>query len=85
MEEIKGYLLTEEEQEACINLIKEMRKTKDFTLNFTGSVNIRAKNLHEANEIFWDWVGDLKDKSFYDWHGSIIGTPFFEKECIEEE
>ncbi len=67
------------------DFIKEMRKTKDFTLNFTGSVNIRAKNLHEANEIFWDWVGDLQDKSFYDWNGTIVGNPLFAKECIEEE
>lgn len=80
MEKITEYILTKEEQKACINLIKEMRKTKDFTFSFNGSVNIRAKNLNEANEIFWNWIEDLQAKSFHDWDGSIIGTPFFEKD-----
>lgn len=85
MAEIKGYILTEEEQKACINLVKKMRKEKDFILNFTGTVKIKAKNLNEANEIFWNWVGDLQEKSFYDWNETITGIPLFEKECIEEE
>lgn len=85
MTEIKGYLLTEEEEKACTNLIKKMRERKIFAIDFSGCVRIKAKTHEEATNIFWNWVGDLQDKSFTDWYEVITQSPYFEKEDIKEE
>lgn len=52
MAEIKGYLLTEEEEKACANLVKKMREKRIYTINFLGCVKIKAKNSEEAKNIF---------------------------------
>ena len=89
MSEIKEYILTEEEQKACINLIKEMRKEKEkvFTFNFKGSIKIKAENLEKADDFFWDWVGDVEDMSYCRCDESRIITdfPIFEEDSIEKE
>ena len=85
MAEINGYLLTDEEEEACVNLVKKMRKKTIFTINFTGSIKIRAKNLDEATEIFWNWVGNIQDQSLSDWSGMVTQSPYFDYDEIEEE
>lgn len=85
MAEIKGYLLTEEEAKACVDLVKKLRERKVFTINFSGYVRIKAKTHEEANEIFWNWVGDLQDKSLVDWSGTVTQCPHFENEGVEEE
>ena len=89
MEKIEEYILTEEEQKACINLIKEMRKEKEkvFTFNFKGSVKIKAKNLEKADAFFEDWVEEIDDISYcrYDESTIIPDFPIFEKNSIEEE
>lgn len=84
MSEIKGYLLTEEEERECLALIKELNKRKVFTIDFSGYVRIKAKNSEEASDIFWRWVGDLQDKTLDDW-STITQSPYFEKDCLEEE
>lgn len=85
MSEIKGYLLTEEEEKACVALVKKLRKERVFAVEFTGCVRIKAKSEEEASNIFWEWTGDLQDKSWADWSGVIKETPFIEKEGVEEE
>lgn len=86
MTEIKDYILTEEEQKACIDLVKSMReREKVFIFNFTGSVKIKAENLEKADDFFWDWVGDLQDTSLFDWSEIITDCPLFGKDCIEQE
>lgn len=85
MTEIKGYLLTEEEEKACANLVKKMREKKVFAVDFLGCVRIKAKTDEEAKNIFWNWVGDLQDKSLTDWSGTVTQSPYFEYDGIEEE
>jgi hypothetical protein len=85
MSEIKGYLLTEEEEKACVNLVKKLREIKIFAIDFSGCVRVKAKTPEEASDIFWEWVGDLQDKSLADWYGVVTQSPYFENEGIEEE
>ena len=85
MAEIKGYLLTEEEEKACANLVKKMREKKVYAIDFLGCVQIKAKNEEEAKNIFWNWVGDLQDKSLSDWFEIVTQTPYFEYDGIEQE
>lgn len=83
--ELKGYLLTEEEANACVDLVKKLREKKVFAIDFSGCVRIKAKTYEEACDIFWNWVGDLQDKSLADWFGVVTQSPYFEKECVEGE
>lgn len=85
MAEINGYLLTEEETKACVDLVKKLRKEKTFAINFSGCVQVKAKTSEEARDIFWNWVGDLQDKSLADWSGIVTQSPYFENEGVEEE
>ncbi len=85
MAEIKGYLLTEEEEKACVNLVKKMRDKKVFVIDFLGDVRIKAKTAEEAKNIFRNWVGDLQDKSLLDWSGIVTQVPHFEYDSIGEE
>ena len=85
MAEINGYLLTEEETRACVDLVKKLRERKTFAIDFFGYVHVKAKTREEANDIFWEWVGDLQDKSLADWSGTITQPPYFECEGVEEE
>lgn len=85
MTEIKGLLLTAKEEEACLALIREMRKEKVFAVDFTGYVRIQAKTKIEAEEKFWNWVGDIQDNTRVDWSGTITDTPHFDRDCIEIE
>ena len=85
MAEINGYLLTKEEEKACVDLVKKLRERKTFAIDFSGCVRIKAKTSEEANDIFWEWVGDLQDKGLTDWSGVVTELPYFEKEGVEEE
>ena len=85
MAEIKGYLLTEEEEKACVDLVKKLRERRVYAIDFSGCVRIKAKNRDEASDIFWMWAGDLEDKSLADWSDVVTQAPYFEKEGIEEE
>ena len=85
MSEIKGYLLTAKEEEACAELVKKMRERKVFAIDFSGCVRIKAKTPEEASNIFWEWVGDLQDKSLVDWSGVVTQSPYFEYEGVEED
>jgi hypothetical protein len=85
MAEINGYLLTKEEEKACADLVKKLRERKTFSIDFSGYIQVKAKSHEEANEIFWNWVGDLQDKTLVDWSGTIKQSPYFENEGIEEE
>ena len=85
MAEIKGYLLTAEEERACVDLVRKLRERKTFAIDFSGCIRVKAKNKDEASDIFWEWVGDLVDKSLVDWSGTVTESPYFEKEGAEEE
>ena len=85
MPEINGYLLTEEEEKACAALVKKLRERKTFAIDFSGCVRVKAKTREEASDIFWEWVGDLQDKSLLDWSGVVTQSPYFENEGVEEE
>lgn len=85
MAKINGYLLTKEEEKACVDLVKKLRERKTFAIDFSGYVRIKAKTSEEANDIFWEWVGDLQDKSLVDWYGVVTELPYFQKEGAEEE
>ena len=84
MSEIKGYLLTEEEEKECVALVNKLRERKVYTIDFSGCVRIRAKDDGEAYDLFWSWVGDLQDKSLTDWKGVVAQTPYFDY-CGDEE
>lgn len=83
MAEIKGYLLTEEEEKACTTLVKKLRERKVFSVDFSGCLQIKATNHEEANDIFWEWVEDWQDKSLT-W-SNAIGDFYLESEGVEEE
>ena len=85
MTEINGYLLTKEEEKICEDLIKKMREKRVFTIDFTGSIRVKAKNREEAGEIFWNWVNDVQDNTLTNWSGTIVESPYFEKDGVEEE
>ena len=85
MSEIKGYLLTAEEEKACVALVKKLREKKVFAIDFSGCVRVKAKTREEASDIFWNWVGDLQNESLADWSGVVTEVPYFENEGVEEE
>lgn len=85
MTEIKGLLLTAKEEEACLALVREMRKEKVFAVDFTGRVRIQARTKIEAEEKFWNWVSDIQDNTRVNWSGTITNTPYFDRDCIEIE
>ena len=85
MAEINGYFLTEEEEKACADLVKKLRERKTFAIDFSECVRVKARTHEEASDIFWNWVGDLQDKSLLDWSGVVTQSPYFENEGIEEE
>lgn len=62
-----------------------MREKKVFAIDFSGCVRVKAKNREEANDIFWEWVGDLQDKSLADWTGIVTQSPYFDNDGIEEK
>lgn len=70
---------------AEINLVKKLRDRKTFAIDFSGCVRVKAKTPEEASNIFWEWVGDLQDKSLVDWYGTVTQSPYFENEGVEEE
>lgn len=85
MAEIKGYLLTKEEEKACLDLVKELRKRQTYVINFSGDFRVKAKTPQEANDLFWQWVDSVQVQTSDDWSGVVTQTPFFENEGVEEE
>jgi len=85
MSEIKGLLLTKEEEKACVDLIKKMREEKFYTFEFFGHIKIRATTREEANKIFKEWATDLQNTSRTNWGEIIVGSPYFNTNCFEEE
>ena len=85
MAELNGYLLTKEEEKACAELVKKLRKRKTYSLDFTGDILIRAKNKDEAVDIFWNWISEIQDLTC-DKFSKITSLPYFEiAECNLEE
>ena len=85
MTEIKGLLLSTEEEKACLDLVKELRKRKTYVINFLGDVPIKATTLQEANDLFWQWVESMQDKTSDDWTGIVSQSPSFQNDGIKEE
>ena len=85
MAELNGYTLTKEEEKACVELVKKLRKRKTYSLDFTGDILIRAKNKDEAVDIFWNWISEIQDLTC-DKFSKIASLPYFEiAECNLEE
>lgn len=56
-----------------------------FSVDFEGWITVEAKSIEQAQEIFWNWVGDIQEKTHYDNYGVILETPFFEYDGVEEK
>lgn len=56
-----------------------------FTVDFEGWIQVEAKDHDEAQEIFWQWVGDIQDYTLIDWRKVILKTPCFECDGVEED
>ena len=56
-----------------------------FAVDFEGWITVEAETPEEAQEIFWNWVGDIPEKPRYYSHTVILKTPFFECVGVEEE
>lgn len=84
MAELNGYLLTREEEKACVDLIEKLRERKTFAIDFQGYIYVKARTHEEAADIFDSWVESVQEKSYTDWPG-VIESPYFENEGIEEE
>lgn len=63
MQELKGYLLTDDEANACLELIKILRskpkQEKTFSINFEGAVSFKATTLEEAMYKFENWKNKI--------------------------
>lgn len=55
-----------------------------FAVDFEGYIKVEAKSNEEAENIFWEWVGDMQDMTLTDWRKVIIKTPYFESDGSEE-
>ena len=77
MTELNGYLLTKEEEKACVKLVQKLREKKTYSLDFTGDILIKAKTENEAIDIFWNWVGEIQDMTC-DRFSKILSLPYFE-------
>lgn len=56
-----------------------------LSVGYVGWITVEAKSREEAQEIFWNWVGDIQEKTHYDNYGIILETPFFAFDGIDEE
>lgn len=56
-----------------------------YVVDFEGWIIVEAKNRDEAQNIFWEWVGDIEEKTRYDNYGVILKTPAFQFDGVEEE
>lgn len=56
-----------------------------FFVDFEGWLQIEAKDRDEAQEIFWQWVGDIQDNALTDWRKVILKTPTFQYDGAEED
>lgn len=55
-----------------------------YVVDFEGWITVEAKNRDEAQEIFWNWVGDMQDNTLTDWRKTISMCPTFECDGVEE-
>lgn len=56
-----------------------------YAVDFEGYIFVEAKNRDEAQNIFWEWVGDIQDNTPENWYKVILKSPAFECNCVEEE
>ena len=84
MAELNGYLLTKEEEQACLDFLQKMRTRTTFYTDFTGEIKIRAHSEEEANLTFWEWVSAIQDMTLDKWAGQIT-LPKFELDMIVDE
>lgn len=55
-----------------------------YAVNFEGWITVEAKNRDEAQNIFWEWVGDIQDNILADWYKTIQDSTF-QFDGVEEE
>ena len=84
MAELNGYLLTKEEENACLKLIKKMRKKRVYELGFTGDISLKAKNEEEVYELFWEWADSVKELTIEKFGNRIYRSPSFELVEVDE-
>lgn len=55
-----------------------------YTVDFEGWIVVEAKNRDEAQNIFYEWAGDIQDDTSIRWK-NILQYPAFKCEGVEEE
>ncbi len=70
MREIDGYLLTDEEAKACLELVKKMRKK--YCADVNCHLTVKAKNGDEAYGIVKSWITDIGEYTDLNWNGVIL-------------
>lgn len=55
-----------------------------YAIDFEGWIVVEAKDAEEAQNIFWQWVGDAQDSAFVDYRKVILKSPYFEYDGAEE-
>ena len=56
-----------------------------YTVDFTGWILVEAKNRDEAQNIFYEWAGNIQDNTRADWDKVILQYPSFNYDGVEEE
>ena len=56
-----------------------------YTVDFEGWIVVEAKNRDEAQNIFYEWAGDIQDNTLANWRKKILKYPAFECDGVEEE
>ena len=56
-----------------------------YVVDFEGWITVEAKNRDEAQNIFYEWAGDIQDNTLVNWRKKILKYPAFECDGVEEE
>ena len=56
-----------------------------FAVDFEGWIIVEAKSHEEAQEIFYEWAGDIQNNTLINWRKKILKYPAFECDGVEEE
>lgn len=55
-----------------------------FAVDFEGWIEVEAKDAEEAQDIFWNWVGDVQDSALEHYKKVILRSPRIEYDGVEE-
>ena len=65
--------------------MKREESKMEFFVDFEGHIKVKANSHEEAQAIFWNWVVDIQERTYYENFGVILDGPFFECSGVEEE